>query len=698
MKSAVPADEQLKHHLQSCVTFKEAILHTTSCEEKLNSLSEYSSVLNEYLELDLPLLDPYDEYLIKQVISIGQHRELFASAKQLPDFEEKLKELLTHLGCMDRFYEDLGGIVGYQSQVLELLSVKSTHPEDEGFTYESPPNLSFFEKTDQVQKAVYEGIAHLDEMAELYPIGGAADRLQLINLETKEPLPGACFSFMNKTLLEWLVQDVEAREYLYYKCFGKSIQIPIAMMTSMNKQNHRYITELCEKKKWFYRDPNLFFIFPQPLVPTFDKMGNWIIESPLEVLMRPGGHGVIWQLALKEKIFARFALLKKKKALVRQINNPLSGIDDGLLSFMGVGHQGDKKFGFYSCPRIPAVQEGVNVTRISDKGNTKVISNIEYCDFIHLNQVSNIENYSYYPANTNTLFVDLAGIQQATKSYPYPGVLLNFKHIHQREVARLELTMQSLAEYFEDPIDTTPEKMETYLVVNERKKTLSAIKRSSDGGNINETPEACFFDLLANREELLKLCGFRLPRLGNKRIFQKNEVPFVFDYHPALGPMYQLIAQKIRGGSLQIGSELILSIADVDIENLHVDGTLIIETSHITGHIEEGRNIHSDETGKCFMQNVRVINDGNCFRLNPWNLPTQRAEGCRITIGRNAEFVAKNVVFKGNFSINVKDFTRLIAFEKDGKLSFHEESMTDVKPFYTYNFEENYTLTAKRNV
>ncbi len=35
---------------------------------------------------------------------------------------------------------------------------------------------------------------------------------------------------------------------------------------------------------------------------------------------------------------------------------------------------------------------------------------------------------------------------------------------------------------------------------------------------------------------------------------------FIFLYHPALGPLWDVIAQKIRGGALMHGSELVLEV------------------------------------------------------------------------------------------------------------------------------------------
>jgi hypothetical protein len=161
--------------------------------------------------------------------------------------------------------------------------------------------------------------------------------------------------------------------------------------------------------------------------------------------------------------------------------------------------------------------------------------------------------------------------------------------------------------------------------------------------------------------------------------------------------MYQVIAQKIQGGRIGFGSEWIVSIADLYVRNLEIKGSLIIETPHIVGHRENGRCEISDETGKCTLENVKVYNEGSCHRLTPWDL-SLHGESCRISIGRNAEFIAKDLVFRGNIRIEVEDFTRLIAYEKDGIIVYHKEPLLEIKPFYTYEFQENFELIATRNI
>ena len=66
--------------------------------------------------------------------------------------------------------------------------------------------------------------------------------------------------------------------------------------------------------------------------------------------------------------------------VVRQINNPLAGLDHTLFSFLGMGLHEKKAFGFVACPHHPGFAEGLNVLAVS-KNKTAGISNIEYTKF-----------------------------------------------------------------------------------------------------------------------------------------------------------------------------------------------------------------------------------------------------------------------------------------------------------------------------
>lgn len=663
-------------------------------ESRLSVLDQYDFVRSRY---NFNCRSKKHEYLLKQIIVLQQDDKLFLNTNTASaDFYE----LMMHLEYMDTFYEELGGIIGYQLRVIQLLLNQAADEEKDEVSYSSPESIDLSVDSKQVRKNIYNGIKCLDEIAEMYPMGGAADRLQLFNPDDQKPLPAACLELFGISLLERLVQDVQARESLFFKCFGKNVHTPIALMTSLDKNNHDHIVALLEEKNWFGRPKSSFYLFAQPLVPMFDHLGNWIIEDFLKPMLRPGGHGVIWKLAEKKEIFTRLESIGKKKALIRQINNPIAGIDGGLLAFIGYGHSQDKKFGFASCLRTKGVKEGVNVLKtIHSNPPKKVVSNIEYCDLKHLERVDHIEDERQYPANTNLLFVDLKGIRDATHKYPYPGVLLNFKDVNHKNVARLELTMQNLCDYFLDDVSTSTKDMQTFITVNERKKTISSAKKAYTGESFHETPINSCYDILWNNASLFKECGFTLPELCEKDKILDEGFPFLIRYHPALGPLYPVIKQKLRGGVLSHGSELLLNISDIDVDNLFLNGSLRIQTSCIFGHKENNKHHYSNRTGQCILKNFTVKNKGFGSKIpsENWSLDAQPDETCEILLGENSLFIAENVTVLGRQKIVVPDNTIMVFSQKDDKTFIEKRPKTDQAPFYNYLFDKDYHILLEKN-
>lgn len=56
-----------------------------------------------------------------------------------------------------------------------------------------------------------------------------------------------------------------------------------------------------------------------PTVSAAD--GRWMVSQPLGLVLKPGGHGVIWKLASDEGVFAWFSGWERKAAIVRQIRS-----------------------------------------------------------------------------------------------------------------------------------------------------------------------------------------------------------------------------------------------------------------------------------------------------------------------------------------------------------------------------------------
>ena len=306
--------------------------------------------------------------------------------------------------------------------------------------------------------------------------------------------------------------------------------------------------------------------------------------------------------------------------------------------------------------------------------------------------------YSGFPSNTNILFADIATIRQAIQKCPIPGMIVNLKKIHpyeEKEVARLESTMQNIADHLVDTCIRSPTQhvLKTYLTYNLRRKTISTAKKEYiAGGPLLETPEGCFYDLLHNAYDLLEQdCHFKMPQLRPPQEYLLHGPSFLFLYHPALGPLYSIIGQKLRRGEMTLHSEMQLEIAELDVEGLIVKGSFVIKAEQVMGHRVNGLLQYSEQTGKCRLKHVTIDNKGidrnatQCY----WKNEIVRTELCEIVLHGNGEFVAEGVTLKGNMRIVVEDGYRVTALEKEGNLMLVKEKLHSPSWSWRYQFESS---------
>lgn len=722
---------QLAVSLKGWACIIERVLQKSSLPEKLQVLDDLL-VIKDFFSLrphlsawvqNLPLLE---NYLVKSLVVIHQAE----SCLSFPDEEmeahaSSLMSMLSELKEVETFYREMGGVIGYHLMSMTLLSDQDRGQQLEAKeTYFPPFGVDLTQDNADLRKKIIEGIASQKFMAELYPVGGAADRLNLQDEKTHTDLPAARLEFLGCTLLEWMIRDLQAREYLHFKLFHEQVATPIALMTSPEKNNNSLVQEIVREKSFFGRSPKLFTFFSQPLVPTFTKEGTWCLQSPMKLLLKPGGHGVIWKLASDKKVFEWFTEHKRHKALVRQINNPIAGVDLGLIALTGVGCSENKTFGFASCVRRVQTSEGMNILKqkpTPEGSFSIVLSNIEYCDFkkFGIQDISKNpdEPYSVFPSNTNILFVDLPAISEVIKTLAYPGMLVNFKKMEffdpqqgrvTAEVARLELLMQNiadgLAEIVQKPLEEDPyPQLKTFITFNKRHKTISPTKKQFvPGSGLVETALGCFYDYLKNARELLEqFCGFKIPPLVQEEEFLEQGPSFIVLYHPALGPLYSIIGQKIRKGSLAPYSELQLEIADVWIEGLNVQGSFLIKADQVLGHKVEGIIRYSHQTGRCFLKNVTVRNQGiDQSKKNVyWKNAIARTEACVIHLEGWSEFIAEDVVLEGNYMITIQDGERVTARQAGDQVVLIRERLDQIAEAcwdYSVTSEHHIQLKSKK--
>ncbi|KAL4386480.1 hypothetical protein GQ457_09G030530 [Hibiscus cannabinus] len=216
----------------------------------------------------------------------------------------------------------------------------------------------------------------------MYPLGGSADRLSLVDSGTGGRLPGAMLPYCGRILLEGLIRDLQL--------YGKQCITPVAIMT---------------------------------ISAVSAEDGQWLVRKPFVPVCKPSGHGIIWKLAYYKSIFEWFYDHGRKCVTVQQVRCDPLGIDrDHSL------HHG-KKLGFASYKRNIGATEGINVLiekKNLDREWAYGLSCIEYTEFDEFGITSGRSSanclQAEFPANTNILYVDLpsaelVGLARSERTY-----------------------------------------------------------------------------------------------------------------------------------------------------------------------------------------------------------------------------------------------------------------------------------------
>ena len=234
------------------------------------------------------------------------------------------------------------------------------------------------------------------------------------------------------------------------------------------------------------------------------------------------------------------------------------------------------------------------------------------------------------------------------------------------QAGRMECTMQNLADSLVqrcsrslDPAEVSA--LDTFVVFNERRYVTSSAKRARppESTKIHQTPEGSFLDLMRNARDMLAMCNVSTPPLGSDVDYVANGCApaFIWLFHPSLGPLWQVVAQKVQGGALAPRAEVDADVAELCWRNVSVGGTLRLLADNAVGHRDpSGHTQFSGDCARVRLENVSVSNRGidydapkNCF----WKRAVTRREACTVQLRGRSEFAAQDVTLRGNVHFEV---------------------------------------------
>lgn len=622
-KISLEEAEKLVQQIQNIRSVKDKIemLKTLFKDDK-----ERDSLKRRLASIDLP---EFGRYIVWAFYLLGQvHIVDFLLDTDKKLFSKRVR-LIDRLQKLENLYEKQGGCLGYHLEFSKCLNQKKK------YNFEKFSSCSFLELSSLSQQEisfhVFLGIQTLLETGLCLLAGGRAERF----FDSSSERSMASLKFFKKSLLERVLEDIEGLEILYEKFFHRSLTIPLIIMvsSSISLEDSCFI-EIKKKDRYL----NGFLkILVQSDFPVISSEGLFLLDNG-ELITLPGGHGMLWREAYQQGYFQYFKNLGIKHILIRQINNPLAGLDKNLLLLLGISCAENKSFGVISCPKDVRYSEGSWV-KVSDK-ETSAHINVEYVDFPYLDS----RLLEKAPANTNILYFNLEKNWETLSQLPVFEPILNMKTFVTKNCAkekqlvggRLECLIQDFTKFLKDATDENP----SVLILNSSRETvISSIKKPLKESCL-ETPEKAFFDYTNCSRKLLELCHIILPERRSWKNFLTLGPEFIFEYQPSLGPIYALIQKKIFQGNFFEHSVIELNITDVFFRNISVSGHFIVSSSF---------------SGKCFLKNVKIENQGSFFE-NPkesWKGELCTTECLKISLDEGSKIYAENVLLQGNLHIDV---------------------------------------------
>jgi len=156
--------------------------------------------------------------------------------------------------------------------------------------------------------------------------------------------------------------------------------------------------------------------------------------------------------------------------------------------------------------------------------------------------------------------------------------------------------------------------------------------------------------------------------MAGNHCYVDNGPPFLILLHPALGPLWDVTRQKIKGGSIAESSELQLEIAEFSWHDVELNGSLLVKASNAMGSVQnsgndaEGILQYGVGCGRCRLHGVKIKNKGVDWRCENnvyWQHQVQRLETLEINLEGNAEFEAFDVLLEGSHKFEVPSGHRM---------------------------------------
>mmetsp|Transcript_42448 Transcript_42448/g.133715 ORF Transcript_42448/g.133715 Transcript_42448/m.133715 type:complete len:610 (+) Transcript_42448:195-2024(+) len=476
-----------------------------------------------------------------------------------------------------------GGLREYIMNARQLL-LKSKHgiSSNAEFVPEIADGFSVEPRSTEILDFEREGYANMHQCAFVLVAGGLGERLGYSGIKVALPAEittGRCF-------LQYYIDNVLALQSICDMSPGQ--KLPFIIMTS--HETHQKTLDLLVRNNYFGADRSQFILVKQGEVPAIvDTGGHLALNSDdnYQLMTKPHGHGDVHRLLYTTGVAKNLVDAGYKWIYFFQDTNVLAF--KPLPACLGISAKHNLDVNTMAVPRKAGDACGA-IMKLRRPDGTSLINNVEYNEVQDL--LGDKMDYdpklgeSPYPGNTNQIIFKLSSYLQAlVESNGKVPEFVNPKYENSDKTSfqtptRLECMMQDFPKVF-------PEKMkpEISFVKMKRWFSYSPVKNSVAKGvslaSVNLPPMTASTgeaDVYICNRELLRIAGVEVQ---DAAVTVFNGIPIVAGPRVILAPSFAVgvgdVIHKVKGGRISSKSTLIVSGPDVFIEDLDLDGTLIVK-------------------------------------------------------------------------------------------------------------------------
>jgi len=534
---------------------------------------------------------------IKLLFDISQEH-LFANWDKPGMYDDLKKKFLDQIIEMDKKFP--GGLKQYRENVKNGVKnvIAGVNPF-EGFNPQIPDNifnLDTREKIDSVYHAAETfGLALVNKLSIVLVAGGRGDRLKYDGIKIDLPLDLI-------TERKYIEHFLEAREAFEQSA---NTEIPFTIMTSYD--NHESTKDLFKNlgyqvisdndgKTVMQKGKSKIVMVMQGLVPVVaNRNGDFVIDpkEPYKLLTKPHGHGDVHMLLAKYGLVDEWISAGKEYTVFIQDTN--GQVFNGILVGLADTARNNLDLNFLTVPREAGEKAGAITKLVGPHGNA-IICNVEYNQLDpllkHITGQGDVADpktgKSPYPANLNVYFVKNTTYREAlgrTKGIMPEFVNPKFtnKENTEFEPTRFETMMQDIAKVLNPNanvgVTNYSAKRDIFSPV---KNDYELAEKALANGNYPDHMATGEGDYYKYNRKLLRLAGMGVNVEGTEQKTQ-GRIPYsegtkVSLYHNFATTTNDVMS-KIKRGSITKRSTLIIDGKDVFLENVDIDGTLIVRVA-----------------------------------------------------------------------------------------------------------------------